>query len=83
MVSFPYALFQTARFILVKITFTKSFQGLRPAYTKTKATATTTNDCVCDEDEFLNLGKGISHDEGTDADQQEGSGGLSFSIIFY
>ncbi|EDX07912.1 GD11514 [Drosophila simulans] len=66
-----------------KITFTKSFQGLRPAYPKSKATATTTSDCVCDEDEFLNLGKGISHDEGTDADQQEGSGGLSFSIIFY
>ncbi|XP_032571297.1 uncharacterized protein LOC6610067 isoform X1 [Drosophila sechellia] len=55
----------------VKITFTKSFQGLRPAYPKSKATATTTSDCVCDEDEFLNLGKGISHDEGTDADQQE------------
>ncbi|XP_026836682.1 uncharacterized protein LOC6547590 [Drosophila erecta] len=57
----------------VKITFTKSFQGLRPAYpkSKSKATATTTSDCVCDEDEFLDLGKGISHDEGTDADQQE------------
>ncbi|XP_039227921.1 uncharacterized protein LOC6530808 isoform X1 [Drosophila yakuba] len=59
----------------VKITFTKSFQGLRPAYPKSKskttATTTTTSDCVCDEDEFLNLGKGFSHDEGTDADQQE------------
>ncbi|XP_039482776.1 uncharacterized protein LOC120446064 isoform X3 [Drosophila santomea] len=61
----------------VKITFTKSFQGLRPAYPKSKskskatATTTTTSDCVCDEDEFLNLGKGFSHDEGTDAEQQE------------
>ncbi|XP_070069738.1 uncharacterized protein side-VIII isoform X1 [Drosophila takahashii] len=55
----------------VKITFTKSFQGFRPAYPKSKATATTTSDCVCDEDEFLNLGRGISHDEGKDVDQQE------------
>ncbi|XP_050743454.1 nephrin isoform X5 [Drosophila biarmipes] len=55
----------------VKITFTKSFQGLRPAYPKSKATATTTSDCVCDEDEFLNLGKGIGLDVGKDVDQQE------------
>ncbi|XP_017073132.1 uncharacterized protein LOC108109202 isoform X5 [Drosophila eugracilis] len=55
----------------VKITLTKSFQGLRPAYPKSKATATTTSDCVCDEDEFLNLGKGLGHDEGIDVDQQE------------
>jgi len=46
-------------------------------------TATTTSDCVCDEDEFINLGKGIGLDVGKDVDQQEGSGGLSFSIIFY
>nr|XP_016929738.1 uncharacterized protein LOC108009696 isoform X3 [Drosophila suzukii] len=55
----------------VKITFTKSFQGFRPAYPKSKATATTTSDCVCDEDEFINLGKGIGLDVGKDVDQQE------------
>uniref|UniRef100_A0A6P4EXX6 Uncharacterized protein LOC108045232 n=1 Tax=Drosophila rhopaloa TaxID=1041015 RepID=A0A6P4EXX6_DRORH len=55
----------------VTITFTKSFQGFRPAYPKAKTTATTTSDCVCDEDEFLNLGRAISHDEGKDVDQQE------------
>ncbi|KPU75855.1 uncharacterized protein Dana_GF12266, isoform C [Drosophila ananassae] len=56
----------------VKITFTKSYQGLRPAYPKQpKAPTTTTSDCVCDEDEFINLGKIVGHDAGRDLDQQE------------
>ncbi|KAH8279276.1 hypothetical protein KR026_005389 [Drosophila bipectinata] len=56
----------------VKITFTKSYQGLRPAYPKQpRAPSTTASDCVCDEDEFINLGKIVGHDAGRDLDQQE------------
>ncbi|KAH8402332.1 hypothetical protein KR009_011424, partial [Drosophila setifemur] len=59
----------------VKITFSRSYQGLRPALPKPKPnpkpTTTTTSDCVCDEDEFLNLGKVVGHDAGQDVDQQE------------
>ncbi|XP_062134762.1 uncharacterized protein LOC133844691 isoform X1 [Drosophila sulfurigaster albostrigata] len=62
----------------VKITFTQTYQALKPAYgitTKTKTptatiiteTTTTsakqpTSDCVCDEDEFMSVGNG-AYDE--------------------
>ncbi|XP_022230545.2 uncharacterized protein LOC111079610 isoform X1 [Drosophila obscura] len=54
----------------VRITFTKFYQGPRP--TTTAATATT-SDCICDEEEYLGVGKGrgMVHDAGTDPDQAE------------
>lgn len=63
----------------VQITFTRSYQAFKPAHgsqptatttTKTTATAThstskaTTSDCICDEDEFMGVGKG-AYDEGS------------------
>ncbi|XP_034651457.1 uncharacterized protein LOC117890622 isoform X3 [Drosophila subobscura] len=51
----------------VRITFTKFYQGVRPASTTTTALATS-SDCVCDEEEFLGVGrgKGLVHDAGQD-----------------
>lgn len=60
----------------VQITFTRSYQAFKPAHgsapTTTKTTATTahstskatTSDCICDEDEFMGVGKG-AYDEGS------------------
>ncbi|XP_034133979.1 uncharacterized protein LOC117587415 isoform X2 [Drosophila guanche] len=51
----------------VRITFTKFYQGVRPTSTTTTAMATS-SDCVCDEEEFLGVGKGkgLVHDAGQD-----------------
>ncbi|BFG06323.1 uncharacterized protein DMAD_04855 [Drosophila madeirensis] len=51
----------------VRITFTKFYQGVRPTSTTTTALATS-SDCVCDEEEFLGVGKGkgLVHDAGQD-----------------
>ncbi|XP_023164952.2 nephrin isoform X5 [Drosophila hydei] len=58
----------------VQITFTRSYQAFKPAHgsapTTAKTTATTahstskatTSDCICDEDEFMGVGKG-AYDE--------------------
>ncbi|XP_033233833.1 uncharacterized protein side-VIII isoform X1 [Drosophila pseudoobscura] len=64
----------------VRITFTKFYQGRRP----TTTAMATTSDCICNEEEFLGVGKGkvLGHDAGTAVQEQDEEQAEDLSLAY-